>query len=57
MPYSTTSYRDLIEIVDHLNMPNVGINIDTGHTHVGDRRDVETVVREVEPPAQDAAHP
>ncbi len=47
MPYSTTSYRDLIEIVDHLNMPNVGINIDTGHTHVGDRRDVETVVREV----------
>lgn len=48
-PYSTTSYRDLMEIVDHINMPNVGINVDTGHVHVGERRDVDTVIREIGP--------
>lgn len=49
LPYSTTSYKDLIEIVDHLNMKNVGINVDTGHTFVGDSRDVASVIREVGP--------
>lgn len=45
--YSTTSYRDLIEIVDHINMKNVGINVDTGHAYIGDSHEVDRVIREV----------
>ena len=47
LPYSTTTYKDLITISDTLYSKNVGINIDTGHVHVGERRDVETVIDEV----------
>lgn len=47
LPYSSTTYRDLISIIDMLKSDHAGINIDTGHVHVGERRDVETVIDEV----------
>jgi len=42
-------YTELIALVDTIARPYVGINIDTGHSHLRDRKDVEEVVRAVGP--------
>lgn len=40
-------YTELIELVDAINLPHVGINIDTGHSYLRDTKNVEEVVRAV----------
>lgn len=42
-------YEELIALVDEINEPHVGINIDIGHSSLRDRRDVENVIRAVGP--------
>ncbi|HML49440.1 MAG TPA: sugar phosphate isomerase/epimerase family protein, partial [Clostridia bacterium] len=42
-------YRSLIDLVDEIGRPDVGINIDSGHLYFRDRQDVQTVIREVGP--------
>ena len=41
---SMLGYLELIDLVDAIDRPHVGICIDTGHSYMRDRPDVETVV-------------
>ena len=44
---SMLGYLQLIDLVDAIDRPHVGICIDTGHSYMRDRPDVESVVRAV----------
>ena len=44
-----TLYRQLIELIDRLNYPHVGICIDTGHSFLRDNPHVEEVIEAVGP--------
>lgn len=43
----TVLYTELIELVDKINQPHVGINIDTGHSYLRDTKNVEEVINAV----------
>lgn len=44
---SMYSYIDLIHIVDKINLPYVGINIDTGHSYMREDHDLGKIIRAV----------